>query len=169
MNHHPMKNILFLYTLAPKLPSILPQRQGSGSFIKTVCTTSLHFVEQHPGGEERIMMAKGSNIDPFWNLYQQHLTPEVAAVLAKYKIGCIDPNEASPVLDVDDPYANEPERHPALHVHKAKPFNAETPIMLISDNYITPSALWFLQKIFEVYKAGPNFLCTQPWVFSRTR
>ena len=63
----------------------------------------------------------------------------IILLLINMKIGHIDQNEPSPVFDADDPYANEPERHPALHVHKAKPFNAETPVMLISDNYITTS------------------------------
>jgi hypothetical protein len=30
-------------------------------------------------------------------------------------------------VEVQDPYQNEPERHPALIVRSAKPFNAETP------------------------------------------
>ena len=31
------------------------------------------FVANHPGGSDKIMMAAGKAIDPFWNLYRQHL------------------------------------------------------------------------------------------------
>ncbi|KAJ1390296.1 cytochrome b5-like heme/steroid binding domain-containing protein, partial [Ochromonadaceae sp. CCMP2298] len=30
------------------------------------------FVNNHPGGRDKIMMAAGGDIGPFWNLYQQH-------------------------------------------------------------------------------------------------
>lgn len=47
------------------------------------------------------------------------------------------------MLDPEDPYSNEPERHPALIVRKEQPFNAETPVSLIADHYITPPELWY--------------------------
>ena len=34
------------------------------------------FVEQHPGGLARIMLAAGGAIDPFWAMYQQHNTEQ---------------------------------------------------------------------------------------------
>jgi hypothetical protein len=39
---------------------------------------------------------------------------------------CLQEGGAAQV-EVQDPYQNEPERHPALIVRSAKPFNAETP------------------------------------------
>ena len=32
------------------------------------------FVQAHPGGAQRIMLAAGGQVDPFWLLYQQHYT-----------------------------------------------------------------------------------------------
>ena len=37
------------------------------------------FIDAHPGGKDRIMMAAGAAVDPFWAIYQQHMTPEVRA------------------------------------------------------------------------------------------
>ena len=151
----PSDRSLPVYTRAEVAAHVSPET-GIWVIYKDGVYDITSFVEQHPGGADRIMMAKGSNIDPFWNLYQQHFTPEVASLLAPMKIGHIDQNEPSPVFDADDPYANEPERHPALHVHKPSPFNAETPVMLISDNYITPSALWYCRHHHPVPVVDPK-------------
>lgn len=35
------------------------------------------FVEQHPGGAQRLMLAAGGAIDPFWAMYQQHNNEQV--------------------------------------------------------------------------------------------
>jgi sulfite oxidase len=41
--------------------------------------------------------------------------------------------------NMEDPYANEPRRHPALRVSSVKPFNAEPPPPLLTDSFITPT------------------------------
>jgi cytochrome b involved in lipid metabolism len=35
------------------------------------------FVENHPGGKERIMLAAGGSVEPFWSLYPQHTKAQV--------------------------------------------------------------------------------------------
>ncbi len=35
------------------------------------------WVETHPGGKEKIMLAAGGSIEPFWAMYQQHQTQQV--------------------------------------------------------------------------------------------
>jgi sulfite oxidase len=114
------------------------------------------FIKQHPGGSERIMLAAGSSVDPFWTLYQQHFTKDVQAILKQYQIGRLDPTE---VVEVDptDPYSTDPKRHPALFVHKEKPFNAETPTTLITDeSYITPNELWYVRHHHPVPVVDPK-------------
>lgn len=49
-----------------------------------------------------------------------------------------------------DPYALDPERHPALRVNSLKPFNAEPPPELLADSYITPSAIFFKRNHLPV-------------------
>jgi sulfite oxidase len=38
-------------------------------------------VEQHPGGAQRLMLAAGGAIDPFWAMYQQHNNDQVGGQL----------------------------------------------------------------------------------------
>ena len=83
------------------------------------------FVQNHPGGTEKIMTAAGGEVEPYWSLYRQHLVsetaakPHVAEILAPLLIGHVDPEElalaakAKSNRPADDPYAGEPERHGA--------------------------------------------------------
>ena len=108
-----------------------------------------NFVENHPGGKNRILMAAGRAIDPFWCIYQQHLTPPILNLLSEYKIGELDPSEIKPI-NSDKIYVNEPVRHPALKVHKEKPFNAETPLTLLRDHWVTPANLHYVRNHMPV-------------------
>ena len=48
----------------------------------------------HPGGAQRLMLAAGGAIDPFWAMYAQHNTAEVRQMLEGYRIGnlvCVAP------------------------------------------------------------------------------
>ena len=112
------------------------------------------FVEEHPGGSKRIMMAAGGRIDPFWKLYQQHFTDKVSDILKGLRIGTLHPDETI-IVDESDPYSMEPERHPALLVRKAKPFNAETPKALMHESYLTPNALWYVRHHHPVPVVDP--------------
>mmetsp|Transcript_7062 Transcript_7062/g.14181 ORF Transcript_7062/g.14181 Transcript_7062/m.14181 type:complete len:633 (-) Transcript_7062:285-2183(-) len=97
------------------------------------------FVSAHPGGE-RILLAAGSAIDPYWAMYQQHSTKQVLEILASLRIGTLYKHEMEdqPMIAFDDPYANDPPRVHLGKVRCEKPYNAETVIELIPDNYITP-------------------------------
>ena len=39
------------------------------------------------------MLAAGGDLEPFWNIYQQHQTEMVRGILSQYYIGDLDPNE----------------------------------------------------------------------------
>ena len=112
------------------------------------------FIESHPGGADRIMLAAGGSIDPFWKMYQQHLTPEVHEIISKYRIGKLKAGEVEEIAsdNADDPYGDEPVRHPALVVRKEKPFNAEVPQLLLTDTYITPNSLFYVRHHHPVPK-----------------
>lgn len=45
------------------------------------------FLDMHPGGSQRLMLAAGGAIDPFWAMYAQHKTAEVHNMLEGYRIG----------------------------------------------------------------------------------
>ncbi|KAK7867174.1 hypothetical protein R5R35_008371 [Gryllus longicercus] len=110
-----------------------------------------NFVDQHPGGHEKISMAAGGSVEPFWLLYGVHKTPGVLAILEKYRIGNLSEEEASvSIADMEDPYAFEPRRHPALKPSNLKPFNAEPPMTLLVDSFITPSDLFYVRNHLPV-------------------
>jgi len=103
-----------------------------------------NFIINHPGGD-KIMLAAGKAIDPFWRVYQQHENRGNASkLLEDMLIGKLDPDDVVQVLG-GDPYDEDPERHPGLLFHNNKPCNAELPIELMLDSWITPNALWFIR------------------------
>jgi sulfite oxidase len=101
------------------------------------------FVESHPGGKDKIMLAAGQSIDPYWNAYRQHDNQNVQEILETMKIGEIIDYE--PTTDID-PYINDPIRDINLKFHSYKPCNAETPVQFIADNPLTPTDLWYIRN-----------------------
>lgn len=149
------------------------------------------WLDGHPGGAAKLMLAAGGAIDPYWAMYQQHNVPEVHKILESYRIGnlkgynaadvqvrvfvaasiaastcmimiipatCQCPPPHNTMLLMShikpaqhaDPYANEPNRLPALVVRSAKPFNAETPPELLADSLMTPSTLFYVRNHLPV-------------------
>lgn len=51
------------------------------------------FCKVHPGGGEKLIMAKGGPIEPWWNMYGFHKKEGIEGLLPQYKIG---------ILHVDD-------------------------------------------------------------------
>lgn len=108
------------------------------------------FIEKHPGGAEKLMLAAGGKLEPFWGLYQQHNTPHVLNILEELKIGHLEGYQVSAVSDDVDPYLNDPPRSPILKVLTQKPFNAETPTSLLAAKQITPSEFFFIRNHLPV-------------------
>lgn len=113
------------------------------------------FVEAHPGGMQKIMLAAGGSIEPFWGIYQQHNKKEVHDILAQYKIGELEGGPA-PSAALADPFKDEPSRHPALIARSAKPCNAETPGDLLSASLITPTDLFYVRNHLPVPTVDPK-------------
>jgi sulfite oxidase len=116
------------------------------------------FAEKHPGGN-KILLAAGSAVDPFWVIYQQHNHAHVREILAKYRIGSLDPAEMASVADaaaaIGDPYAGDPPRSPLFIVHSAKPYNAEPPAQLLPDAFLTPAEVLFVRHHLPVPDIDP--------------
>eukprot|EP00798_Chlamydomonas_sp_ICE-L_P032230 gene32230-16793_t len=66
------------------------------------------FVAKHPGGAQKIMMAAGGSVEPFWAMYQQHKKAEVREMLAQYRIGKLEGWSAASAPVMADPYINAP-------------------------------------------------------------
>lgn len=113
------------------------------------------FVELHPGGD-RIMLAAGGALEPFWALYGVHKSEHVIEILQEYKVGLLSLDEKEEVQDLSDPYSNDPSRHPILKVNSLKPFNAEPPPEILTESYITPSELFFKRNHLPVPDINPD-------------
>lgn len=108
------------------------------------------WVDQHPGGAARLMLAAGGAIDPYWAMYAQHNTDQVRGILEGYRIGRLKGGAAA-VSPVEDPYAHEPtDRLGALQVRSSRPMNAETPLGLLADSLITPNELFYIRNHLPV-------------------
>ncbi|VDM46102.1 unnamed protein product [Toxocara canis] len=109
------------------------------------------FIETHPGGD-KILLAAGGAIDPYWNVYDVHKTPSVIEMMEEMRIGNLDPRDIviEEIKAEDDPYRNDPKRHPALIVNSQRPFNAETPAELLMDSFHTPNQLFFTRSHMPV-------------------
>ncbi|GIL59243.1 hypothetical protein Vafri_13880 [Volvox africanus] len=111
------------------------------------------FVEMHPGGLSKIMLAAGGGVEPFWSLYQQHRKPEVLQILEPYRIGTLEGGAAAAALASatdSDPYASDPARHPALIARSERPYNGETPGTLLAASPITPNEIFFVRNHLPV-------------------
>lgn len=98
------------------------------------------FVDKHPGGPSKILMAAGGSIDSFWSIFANHNTPEIYSLLESMRIGNISEEDAkSNTSDPYDAYANEPTRHKALIVNGHKPFCAEPPSSILVESFLTPA------------------------------
>lgn len=121
------------------------------------------FIPQHPGSD-KIMLAAGGAIDPFWHTYQQHNTTEILTLLETFRIGKslvsipifltsivdrfsisinvsvgnLNPDDDVGTKDLFDPWSNEPKRHPALQPTSQRPYNAEPPKSLLIKQFVTP-------------------------------
>lgn len=110
------------------------------------------FISNHPGGSERILMAAGSAMEPFWNVYRQHFASDLPMrLMEKMVIGRLNEKDQE-VIDAkmeaiadDDPYAYEPKRNPNLKIHSDQPMNAEVPEEILLGSYITPSELFYIR------------------------
>lgn len=111
------------------------------------------FIGQHPGGD-KILMAAGGALEPFWQLYAAHKTKQVFEILEAYRIGNLSEEDVQKSVqgspDEHDPYQDEPKRHKSLQISSKKPFNAETPLDILADGFITPNTLFYVRNHLPV-------------------
>ncbi|KAI8900813.1 Oxidoreductase, molybdopterin-binding domain-containing protein [Globomyces pollinis-pini] len=112
------------------------------------------FVDVHPGGE-RILLAAGQAIDPFWAMFSIHGTAETKELLETYRIGDLIPREHDETAQeeknhgLDLLFANEPERDPSLRVLAPRPCNAEAALSSL-DTFITPNEKFYVRNHLPV-------------------
>lgn len=117
------------------------------------------FIDQHPGGGEKIMLAAGDSLEPFWAVFAAHNTDEVRSILEEWRIGNIAPADRGKQqsgAQKEGPYAGDPERTPILKINTNTPFNAETPTVLLDNEFITPNNLFFVRNHLPVPQIDPD-------------
>lgn len=114
------------------------------------------FVDEHPGGD-KILLGAGGGVDPFWNIYAVHKTPEILALLETFRIGNLAAEDVGAAsAGTEDPYLLDPKRHRALKPASIKPFNAEPPLGTLADNYRTPNELFYVRNHMPVPDVDPQ-------------
>lgn len=104
------------------------------------------FIPEHPGAKKNIMLGAGAAIDPFWHTYQFHKQQNILDLLENYRIGNLKAGDQQSTEDQGNPYANEPERSPLLVPKSVTPFNAEPPLSLLVENFITPAEFFYVRN-----------------------
>jgi sulfite oxidase len=107
-----------------------------------------NFIDSHPGGKDKILLAAGKSVEPYWNIYKQHTTNKeiLDKLMPTMKIGTIYDYDPAKYSNFVDPYKKDPIRNSALIFHSITPCNAEVPRDQLTDNWITPNHLWYVRN-----------------------
>lgn len=116
------------------------------------------YASKHPGGN-KILLAAGGPLEPFWNMYAVHKQKEIIEIAEKYRIGNITEVSGDESLAADDPYAKDPSRSPLLIPSSTKPYNGEPPAQLLVENFITPTDLFFVRNHLPVPNINLKTYC----------
>lgn len=112
------------------------------------------FIHNHPGGSERILLAAGGAIEPYWHLYRQHFATDLPMRLMEDMVvgrldekdqDAIDEQMARIAEENEDPYVHEPKRSDILIVHGDQPMNAEVPAEVLTASYLTPPDFFYIR------------------------
>lgn len=107
------------------------------------------FAKSHPGGSDKLMMAKGGPIEPFWQMYPFHKHDHIIKILADYKIGELDSRDIideKDLPDFKDLQTQNLARSDKTRLLQKFPYCAETPQQYMtfkSENFVTPPAQMF--------------------------
>ncbi|KAF5022563.1 hypothetical protein F66182_5396 [Fusarium sp. NRRL 66182] len=117
------------------------------------------WVGAHPGGDV-ILRAAGGSIDPYWDIFSIHKNDYVHDILNQYLIGYVDSadlvNGRPAQEEIEDPFADDPARHPDLITMTEKPRNAETPADAITREFVTPNDLFYVRNHMWVPTVAEN-------------
>lgn len=118
------------------------------------------FIPLHPGAD-KLLMAAGGSVEPFWAMYAVHLNNKVIQeMLEGYRIGNLDikdvNNQKKEMTDSTDPFGLDPVRHKAILVNSGKPFNGETPLSILTDSFLTPNELFYVRNHLPVPDVDPK-------------
>jgi sulfite oxidase len=125
------------------------------------------FLPNHPGGYEKLLQAAGKDIAPFWNIYRQHFnTARPLELLEAMQIGELHPEDteseatAQDIAETEnklcDPYESDPAPSSVMKVLCAQPINAEPPLPLLGETFITSVEHFFVRNHHPVPHISPE-------------
>jgi len=86
------------------------------------------FVQNHPGGSDKILLAAGKSVEPFWRIYRQHYNSKMPLeFLGPMRVGTLHADDVASQAktnDSSDPYNDDPVTSPVMIIHSEKPVNA---------------------------------------------
>lgn len=123
------------------------------------------FLAAHPGGADKLLLAAGRSVEPFWGLYPQHLgNATVAEQMSRLRVGTLhqadaaaeaEERDAAKKTSGDGPYGREPAINAALKVHAKTPATAEPPLALLAVEHVPPAGLFYVRSHHPV-PLGPT-------------
>ena len=128
------------------------------------------FINGHPGGTPRLLMAAGQDLEPYWGVYRQHFRGHIVNWMERYRIGNLSPEDAKKSRDFTfgDMYETDPLRDANLLGCTEKPWCGEPRLDLLTKDYITPNELFYVRnrKFLYAYVVKLYFLHTIFSLFS---
>lgn len=96
--------------------------------------------------------AAGVDAARYWAMFRVHRSRETFELLETMRIGNVAAADRVPDVPEkeDDPFSTDPQRDKDLVVRAAKPFNAETPLEVIAESFITPTPKFFVRNHLPV-------------------
>lgn len=102
------------------------------------------FIDLHPGGSDKIMLAAGSSVEPYWDKFTIHLNSKlVDSILYPLKIGTIKNYDKNKKYIINDNNNTNNTNNKHLIEHSNKPFNGESYSKTLIENWITPIDYWY--------------------------
>jgi len=121
------------------------------------------FLDCHPGGAGRINMVQGSDLKPFWKVYELHQRPHILNLLEHYRIGNLTPEDAKKAeedSEFSNYYEEDPQRSAAakedFNIPSLRPWNSEPPRKKLVESFYTPNDLFFVRNHNSVPKIADN-------------
>jgi len=114
----------------------------------------------HPGGVGRLQMASGNDLEVYWKVYTQHNRGHINEHMKRYKIGEVSPGDMATITSNtvydESVYANNPPNYPDLLVNTRYPYNAESRLSELTDNWVTPIGKHFVRNHCAVPDIDPE-------------
>jgi len=118
------------------------------------------FVNAHPGGSDRLLMAKGCDLDKFWDVYKLHYRPHIQALIEDWRIGNLSEKDAETIEAREvfsNTYENEPPRpRNVISIRSERPWNGEARLHEITKQFYTDNEIHYTRNHNPVPLVDPD-------------